>query len=228
MPKQPRVPILATAATKAVLEHELFPKVMEHWREIAGRIIVVIPQNVETPEIRKIRFVQVPVAVPSLGHVLGSVIDAMSYAQAVAALADPFTVFRWDVFRIFEIATRRQLSKSWMATAHAVRLMDFDTPLGLDETRLDFFCGAESIWRFMQQRFAEKIASVPFQQPAWSGWLANWSTQHVHGHKYHDVTDLHAIARFDDAPEEDPNLEGIGKLTFNPPPRNYVVRVPRG
>jgi hypothetical protein len=222
MIKQPKFPILATGATRTVLESPLFPQVLEHWSEIANRIVVVIPQGVEAPAVRKVRFIQVGRNTPMLSDVIKAVIDATDYVLSTAAIVDPFTVFKWDVFQIFELAKRRQLSLSWMATAHPIRLMSFDEPTGLDETQLSFFCASESIWNFMANR--KPPEHVPFISPAWSGWLARWSSQHVHTHKYHDVTDLKAIGLLEDAPSETVALEGLGPLTFNAPLRNYITR----
>ena len=225
MQKQPKFPILVTGATRAVLASPLFIQVLEHWVELASRIVVVIPQGSTPPPIRKVRFVQVSKNIPMLSDVVQAVIDATDYVLSTAAIVDPFTVFKWDVFQIFELAKRRQLSLSWMATAHPIRLMSFDEPTGLDETQLSFFCAPESIWQFMNNR--KPPEHVPFISPAWSGWLARWSSQHVHTHKYHDVTDLKAIGVLEDAPVEDVALDGIGQLTFNPPPRNYIVKAAR-
>jgi len=222
MAKQPKFPILATAATRAVLESPRFPEVLEHWRELCNRIIVVIPQGVDAPQISKIRFIQVSRNTPSLGDVVTAAINGTDYVLNTMAIVDPFTVFRWNIFEIFELANRRQLSLSWMATAHPVRLLNYDTPTGIDETQLSFFCATQSIWQFMANR--QLPEHVPFIAPAWSGWLAYWATQHVHTHKYHDVTDLKAVGLLENIPIEDVSLEGLGKLTFNPPPRNYIVR----
>jgi hypothetical protein len=222
MQKQPKFPLIATAATRAVLESPIFPQVLEHWAEVANRVIVVIPQGAQAPAVRKVRFMQVSRNIPSLGDVVTEVNKGMDYVVNNAAIVDPFTVFKWDAFQIFEIGKRRQLSLSWVATAHPVRLIDFDTPTGVDETQLSFFCGAESIWAFLNNR--EPPEHVPFVSPAWSGWLAHWCSQHVHTHKYHDVTDLKAIGLLEDIPVEEVSLEGIGKLTFNPPMRNYVTK----
>jgi hypothetical protein len=223
--KQPKFPILATGATRAVLASPLFIEVLEHWKELANRIVVVIPQGVDAPQISKVRFVQVSRNNPTLAHVLAAVIDSTDYVLNVAAIVDPFTVFRWDAFQMFEIAKRRQLSLSWMATSHPVRLLNFDTPTTIDEMQLSFFCATESIWRFMQNRHNPE--HVPFISPAWSGWIGYWASQHVHAHKYHDLTDLKAIGLLEDIPVEEVSLEGLGKLTFNPPMRNYVTRAVR-
>lgn len=227
MPKTPRLPMIATAATSTVLAEPLFARIVEHWREIAARIVVIIPAGSSAPDVKKIRFKSVNRTVPTLGDVVEEMIASMDVLVNVAAIADPFTALRWDVFKMFEIAENRHLSRSWMATAHPMRLIDFDTNTGVDETFLSFFCAPQSIWQFMFQRHLEEAAAVPFITPAWSGWLAHWSSQHVHGHKYHDITDLHAIGRYESAPVEQVGLNGIGKLTFNPPVRNYIKKIAR-
>jgi hypothetical protein len=38
---------------------------------------------------------------------------------------------------------------------------------------------------------------------------------------------LKAIGLLEDIPVEEVSLEGLGKLTFNPPMRNYVTRAVR-
>lgn len=225
MAKTPRIPILATAATRAVLAHELFPQMLEHWQEVAGRIVIVIPRGTTPPAVKKVRYVQVPAEIPTLGHVVQEMTRAIDAVQKIGAIVDPFTVLRYDIFKMFQISDRRQLSLSWMATSLPVRLVDFDTPTGIDETQLTFFCAPESIWNFLVSRHLENAMRVPFLRPAWSGWLATWATQHVHTHKYHDISDLRAVGLFEDIPEEEVNLDGIGKLTFNPPVRNYVTRI---
>lgn len=224
MPKQPRIPVIATGATRAVLQHPAFPQVLDNWKEVAGRIIVVTPQGVQCPEIKKVRFQQISRDIPSLGDVVQEMTRGMDYVANRAALVDPFTVLKWDVFQMDAIAERRHLSLSWMATSHPMRLADFDTPTGMDETRLAFFCAPESIWSFLVTRFLEDAQNVPFISPAWSGWMGHWSTQHVHTHKYHDLSDLGAVGVLEDVPEEEVSLEGIGKLTFNAPIRNYVTK----
>jgi hypothetical protein len=226
MPKQFRIPLLASAATKTVLEDPLFSQVLEHWREIAGRIIVVVPKGVKCPEVKKIRYQQVPSDVPTLGDVITQVSANLDYVVNRAAIVEPYSVFKWDLSRIDEITERRQLSLSWMATAHPVRLADFDTPTGIDETCLSFFMAPESIWNFIVNR--EIPDYVPFIAPAWSGWLANWSSHHVHTHKYHDISDLRAIGLLEDAPIEEVSLDGLGPLTFNAPIRNYIRPAKRG
>lgn len=222
MPKQLRLPIIATAATKEVLEHPTFPKVLKHWSEIGSRIIVIVPRGTPTPQIRKIRYIQVNSDVPTLGDVIHNVNEALDYVLNKACVVDPFTVFKYNVFRMFEIAERRSLSLAWMATAHPVKLVTYDEPIGIDETQLSFFCAGESIWSFIENR--ELPDHVPFISPAWSGWLGHWATLHVHTHKYHDLTDLRAIGMFEDIPSEEVSMDGLGPLTFNPPIRNYVNR----
>lgn len=223
MPKQPRIPIVVTAATASVLKSPLFPQVLEHWREIVSKIVVVIPQACDVPRIQKVRFVQVSRNTPSLGDVVMEVVRAIDAMQKTAAVVDPFTVFKWDVFQMFTIAEQRQLSLSWMATSHPVRLLNFDTPTVLDESMLTFFCAQESIWSFLANRNLPE--HVPFISPAWSGWLASWASKHVHAHKYHDISDLRAVGILEDAPIEAVSLDGLGMLTFNPPARNYVTKI---
>lgn len=220
--KQPKFPIIVTGATRAVLESPLFTEVLEHWADVANRIVVVIPQGVNAPAVRKIRFTQVGRNTPTLADVVGTGLASTDYVLNTIAVVDPFTVFRWDVFQIFEIAKRRQLSLSWMATSHPVRLLNYDTPTTIDESKLSFFCATESIWQFMMNRTPPE--NVPFIDPAWSGWIGHWASQHVHTHKYHDITDLKAVGLLEDIPIEPVSLEGLGKLTFNPPIRNYVTR----
>lgn len=222
MPKQLRLPIIATAATKAVLESPLFPQILEHWTEIGSRIVVVVPRGVPTPKIPKIRFVQLNTDLPTLGDVIHVVNESLDYVLNKACIVDPFTVFKFDVFQMFAIAERRQLSLSWMATSHPVTLKTYDEPIGLDETQLTFFCAGESIWSFIENR--ELPDHVPFISPAWSGWLAHWASLHIHTHKYHDISDLRAIGILADAPSEEVNFDGLGPLTFNPPKRNYITR----
>jgi len=225
MPKIPKFPLIATAATKTVVDSPLFTHILDHWGEIAGRVVIVIPENVVPPPHRKVRFKQVSRSVPMLGDVISEVIKASDYTTKVAAIVDPFVAFKWDIFGIFPIAEQRQLSLSWCAAAHAVRLIDFDTPNGMDESVLSFFCATETIWQFMAAR--ELPEHVPFISPAWNGWLATWMTKHVHEHKYHDVTDLRAVGRFEDAPTETVGTEGLGPLTFNAPKKNHIHRADR-
>lgn len=227
MPKQPKIPLVATAATKTVIESPLFMEVLEHWREVVGRTVVVIPKDVDPPKVGKVRWHQVNTDTPTFRQVVEQLVDNSDYVTNVAAIVDPFTVFRWDVFKMFDIAERRKLSLSWMATAHPVKLLDYDTENGIDDSLLTFFCAPSGIWDFMNKRFREEDVEVPFVTPAWCGWLATWSTRHVHTHKYHDITDLKAVGRLEDAPAETVGLEGLGPLTFNPPIRNYVSRIQR-
>lgn len=223
MPKQPKLPILTSGFTRASFATPHLEQTLLNWTQMAAHVVVTVPSTLDVPRLKHVHWNRVDRDVPSLDDVLRAGQRSLDAIRAGICVIDNASVMRFGIFDMFGIAANRHLSLAWLATSHPITLLDFDTPAAKDESSLAFFYAPATIWEFLLSRVAP--IGVPFIQPIWSGWLANWAAAgHVHEHKYHDISALGAVGRFADAPEEECETTGFGPLTFNAPTRQYVTK----
>lgn len=218
-PKTPKIHMLVTAANKATVDGPHFGQCLENWGTIAARAVCVVPDGLAVPKVKGVRFVRCSGSEASLADVLHVATEGVDVVHPTVTIADSACVFQYGITEAYKIATARQLQTSWVATAHPVRLMDFDKPLAVDDSMLAFFMAPAGIWQFLYSRL--RPVNVPFRQPVWSGWLAHWCSQHIHMHKYHDMTPFRAIGRFEESEPLIEDTKGFGPLTFNAPTKTY-------
>ncbi|MFB1500830.1 hypothetical protein [Thiocapsa sp. N5-Cardenillas] len=226
MPKAPKFDVIASALTLEQASDPLIHRVLEFWREYASRVTVVTPRAAKLPPIKHLSHVLTNDEQPTLASVLKAGVTAMQTIPATGrpehlVVLDPFVVFKWDAFRILELATKHNLSRSWAATGFGRILEAFDKPAEWDFRWMPFFVIGEPVLAYMSTRKAEPV-TIPFSPPTWSGWLATYLQGHLGSGRYHNVTDLDAFGRFRQAPFIEP--ESLRDMTFNPPGVNYVLR----
>lgn len=214
--------VLATAATAEQVTSPAFAACVENWTTIAKRIVIVVLVGTKVPDFKKVRIIRVSFPEVTLGQVISAGVTAIMNPNDSLIIADPFCVFGTKALAVLAIATDKQLGTSWMVTGSAVKLdkpTDTDGPLETEILR--FFIAPHNIWNFAARTLPTNIL---FRSPLWGATLGTWALDRVPKGKYHDITELGAVAVLPHVEPEPPGLEGFGRLTFNPPELSYVKR----
>lgn len=225
MPKQIKIQSFATAATADELANPAFPVCLESWRPLAGAITVVIPANVEPPDIKKVRFVKSSDTSLRLADVIKYGIDTRNgYAQDMMVL-DPLCYVREEILYGYDIAVKRHMGQAWMATGQCVMLDSIESEGGEWGTdALRYFWATQTIWGHISKAL-ELQPNTPFQSPTWGGYIGNWAVTGrpmMDRARYHNVTDLRAVACLAKPAKA---VEGYGNIVTAPPATNHAARL---
>lgn len=230
MPKPQLFPCLATAAIQADLDHPSFIECIRKNRSYCRRVRVLIPASAKVPNEAGITFVRATTDELFLHELLTTAVNMLDAQHPIMMLADPLVMMNDRVLDFMNSAflSKQRMGNAWMATALAIAMDKSGKGGKIENEGLRWFAGGANGWRVMTSDMDTKPEmmgkKVPFASPIWGGWVAGWAEKRIQRMRYHDVTDLHAVASF--MPDRDvPGTTGYGRLTFNPPVLSFAKKL---
>jgi len=214
--------LVITAATQEQLDWPGFEQVMTNWRQMAKKIIIVIGSNTVRRNTEKVRYVVAKGERVMLHDVITVALSGMDGVSGPIVVTDPMVVMRFGIFDIFGIAARRQLGNAWMASGLALKLKNYMEADDIEPQGLRWFCSTENVWTYVLRNCDPKLPMIDLM---WGGSIATWAYKHLHSHKYHDVTELRALALMNgpgNPATEEETAFWSQKATFQPPMKNFV------
>lgn len=225
----PRIPVIATAASQAIIDHPSFHHALDNWRARGMKIVVVVPRSAKLTEPTGIRIIRHTSEEPMLVDVIGWAARSIDSLHPYAVICDPLVVMSRGIMRAFEPAfvARHNLGNAWACTSTARILNARGDPEADEERYLQWFACAANTTRMMLTSSAGPIESnVPFTPAIWSGVVAGWLQRRVTEARYHNISDLRAVGSAMPVPAELPDVIGYEQWTGNAPTRRYPEMTP--